>query len=427
MIKKSIACFFSLLFFSWGAMAATLPYGVQNDIALNTVLNTWGWTITYRGDYNATVPISTLFAGTGEYVMLAAIQDGYSTIEVLAAALKSEVMTYTALNVTHTSNGVNWYYNGGSLGFAGAGDTITQGSADTTGQSERDRLSWHTSGGYSFAPTQINGGWRAGSYTSLNSATNWDRLVLTMSVAAPAISANNIDFGNVRVGTTSTSSNLTVTNTGTGTLTGNIYPASGEFSPQSGTQNFSLTSGQSNSRAFTYTPTGRGTDTTNVSITNNAGDITRSLSGTGVSPMFSSSVAANTTIDFGVVEYNDTKTLTLQNLTLDADLGDLTDLTILSATISGVDAACFSLTNFTPGMVLDKNGLWNLMIQFTNIGHTLGNRNATLTIVTDQNAALGQAGATFTWNLSAQAIPEPSSVAIFSIGIAFLGAFLRKK
>lgn len=251
-----------------------------------------------------------------------------------------------------------------------------------------------------------------------------DNLVINSApTPQPTLSVNNVNFGNVRIGT-SASANLTVTNTGTSgsTLTGTINAASGEFTPTSGTQNFSLGASQTSSRTFTYTPTNRGLDNYQVSVTSNAGNANSLLTGYGVAPLLSTSVAANSTIDFGVVEYNQTQNLTLQNATPDSDLGNLTDLTILSATISGADAACFSLTNFTPGMVLDKNALFNLGLQFTNIGHTIATRNATLTIVTDQNAALGQAGATFTWNLTAQAIPEPSSfvVCTLALGLGFL-------
>lgn len=236
----------------------------------------------------------------------------------------------------------------------------------------------------------------------------------------PAISVNNPNFGNVRVGT-SISQNLTVTNIGSSgsTLTGTINAASGDFSPTTGTQNFSLASSQTSSRSFTYTPSSRGTDSLNVSVTSNAENTTSNLSGTGVSPVFASSLAPNSTVDFGVVEYTNSRLLTLQNATPDADLGNLTDLTILSATISGADAAFFSLSNFTPGMVLSKNELFNLWVTFNNYNHSEGLRNATLTLVTDQNAAFGQAGTTFTWNLSAQAIPEPTSISslVLALGI----------
>jgi len=79
------------------------------------------------------------------------------------------------------------------MGFAGLGDTIRQGSADTSGESERDRLSWHTgilpgtiNQNPSFEPDYIFGGWRSGDNTELNYDSNWDRVVLRYTVPEPA-------------------------------------------------------------------------------------------------------------------------------------------------------------------------------------------------------------------------------------------------
>jgi hypothetical protein len=170
--------------------APFVPTGVHNDVSYDTVVNDWGWSVVYRGDYSAFVSIDTIFAGVTpeSYVMLAGIQDGSSTFDVLAAALSQDVRTQTSHNATHTANDVNWYYNAYSMGFAGPSDSISQFSADTTGWSERDRLSWHTSysvgGAYqdpSQAPAALFGGWRSGSNTNLNDSTGWDRVVLVYS------------------------------------------------------------------------------------------------------------------------------------------------------------------------------------------------------------------------------------------------------
>jgi hypothetical protein len=175
-----------LLAVSSQALAGFIPVGVQNDVPLATVTDTWGWTLLYRGDYSVDrVDLAPILAGAGEYLMLGAIEDGSSTIELLAAALTTDVTTYTPRDVTHAANGAEWYYNAGSMGFAGLGDTIIQGAADLNGMSERDRLSWHTSAGggfigeYTAAPTDIRFGWRAGSYIWLNGDPTWDKLIFT--------------------------------------------------------------------------------------------------------------------------------------------------------------------------------------------------------------------------------------------------------
>ncbi len=259
-----------------------------------------------------------------------------------------------------------------------------------------------------------------------------DNMVINTVVASPALSASNTNFGNVRVGSSATAS-VTVTNTGTSgsTLTGNIGPASGsEFSPASGSQSFSLSQNQSASRTYTYTPSARGADSTTVSVTSNATNTNLTLTGTGVSPVYASSVAPGSTIDFGTVDKDQTITqaLTIQNATPDADLGNLTNMTLLSATISGQDASYFSISGFTPGTVLSKNGSFQFFVSVSNPDYYIMNRYATLTIVTDVNAALGVAGNVYTYQLVAYTVPEPSSIIFLSVAGLFLmiSRFSRK-
>lgn len=341
---------------------------------------------------------------------------------------------YTALN-NHGGNAIVRAYNGSTFSFSGVYARIWgSGSRSVSIVGYRSGSSvW--SSNYT-----LNENWN---YFAGNSSVTIDELRLNFSnhflidnlalsevTASPAISANNVNFGNVRVGTSSSAA-LTVTNTGTSgsTLSGNINAASGNFSPTSGSQSFSLGSGSSFSRTFTYSPNARGTQSVDVSITSNAQNITRTLTGTGVSPVFSSSVAPGSTINFGEVEYIANQSLTLQNLTPDADLGNLTDMTLLSATISGPDASYFTLENFTPGMKLSKSQLQNLAIRFMHnytgrdeYGYV---RNATLTFTTDVGTALGSSGQTYSFNLQATTIPEPTTLALF--GFALFALFFRKR
>ena len=165
------------------------PVGVQNDVSYSDVIN-GGWSEVYRGDYGTNgVSIADIFnkIAAGSQVMLAAIQDGSTTFDVLAAASVEDVLQVTAKNQTHTANGANWYFNGYSMGFAGLNDVIDQNTADIAGSGnwgysvERDRLSWHTQGSNASDMT-LNGGWRSGSNIWLNSSADWSRVVL---VAAP--------------------------------------------------------------------------------------------------------------------------------------------------------------------------------------------------------------------------------------------------
>ena len=191
MKKLALAALFTV---ACNVNAGIIPVGVQNDIAISQVTSDWGWTLCYQNTYASSVSIDQMFAScTGDYVMLASEFNGSGVLDVLAAALFTDVTTYTALNTTHTANDVNWYFNGYSMGFAGLGDTISQGSADTNGSAwsgtpENDRLSWHTTGGYNALPTSVFGGWRSGTNINLNGATDWSRLVFT-SNASPTPSA----------------------------------------------------------------------------------------------------------------------------------------------------------------------------------------------------------------------------------------------
>lgn len=174
-------------FVASSASAGVIPTGVLNDVSLDTVTKTWGWTLISESNYGGGMAVSDLFAGHKDYVMIGAMRKGSGIIDVLAADKYTTVTTYTSLNKTNVSNGVGWYFNGYSMGFAGATDFINQSSADTAGWYERDRLSWHTSSAinqwiqdWSIAPTYVFNGWRSGSNTGIYTGTDWERVVFTL-------------------------------------------------------------------------------------------------------------------------------------------------------------------------------------------------------------------------------------------------------
>lgn len=70
--------------------------GVQNGVQVSTVLG-GGWSIIYQDTYaNNATSLNTVFSGAGQYVMLAAKNVNSNTFDVLAAALTSDVLTYTS-------------------------------------------------------------------------------------------------------------------------------------------------------------------------------------------------------------------------------------------------------------------------------------------------------------------------------------------
>ena len=178
------------------ANAAIIPFGIQDNIDIATVTNDWGWSLCHQESYGTSgTTIDNLFDDcTGEYVMLASGLNNSATLDLAAAALFTEVTSYTAVNTTHLANGTEWYYNGDSMGFAPQGATIKQNSADVNGSGQHGgsaidatspfRLSWHTTGGNNVNPTQIEGGWRSGTTTGLNGSSVWNRYVFTANAPA---------------------------------------------------------------------------------------------------------------------------------------------------------------------------------------------------------------------------------------------------
>jgi hypothetical protein len=263
-------------------------------------------------------------------------------------------------------------------------------------------------------------GWYGSSVTLEYTATT-AYPALTTSPAAGGIVA----FDSVRVGT-SASNTITVTNTGNpgSSLTGTFPAVSGDFAP-AGTASFGpLAQNASSNRSYFYTPSSRGTDNRQVTVTGYGGSSRLTLTGTGVGPVFSSTVA-DSTIDFGSVSLGDTASLPLSisNATSDIDLGDLTDLTLLSASLTGPDASLFSLVGFTPATILAKNAAADLQIEFNSDGTSPGLKSAMLTFSTDQGAAFGVAGDSISFSLNGiVTVPEPSCRALTIImGLCLVG------
>ncbi|AQT67770.1 Gluconolactonase [Anaerohalosphaera lusitana] len=164
--------------------AGHIPTGIHFDVPLETVLNDWGWEIVYRGDYGERLPFDDVFGDvTRDTIMLAGIRDGSQTIDVLAAGPTDEVLEYTPKDVTHEANGVLWFCNAYSMGFAGPGDVIKQLMVDTSDDRDRDRLTWNTNGfsvpdeDYTI-PDELTHGGQSGRNINLTYSTEWDRLVL---------------------------------------------------------------------------------------------------------------------------------------------------------------------------------------------------------------------------------------------------------
>lgn len=258
-----------------------------------------------------------------------------------------------------------------------------------------------------FTPTS---GFPTGSVPSSTVTFSGQGVAPVISLVTPTASA-----GNVRIGTTGTVA-LKVANVGDGNLagaglgnlTGSIATGTNGFT---GGGSFNLADAGNQTFNYNFAPTTHGTLTSTIAVnaTNGSTDgknlaqsLSASLSGVGVGPTINTSIAGGSTIDFGQVTspQNALRSLTASNLTADADLGALTNLDLLSATITGPNAGMFSLSGFTPGTVLTKSQSTTLQLAFAPTAGVTGTETATLTLVTDEGAASGAVGKSLTFTLT---------------------------
>jgi hypothetical protein len=157
-----------------------------------------GWQQCFSGPYgDVGPPISDILTNCHSgLLMLAGGQNGSSTLTVLAAAPRADVIFDTGRsNTPHDANGSGWYFNGDySWGFAKQGDPIERDNCDIVGDSDDPtgpngdlRLCWHTQAG------ALDPGFRAGTADFLNSEpSGYTRYVYQATCDA------SVQFGKVR-------------------------------------------------------------------------------------------------------------------------------------------------------------------------------------------------------------------------------------
>jgi PEP-CTERM motif len=363
--------------------------------------------------------------------------------------------------------------SGGSV-FVGAGGSFTL-SDSTAGTAAATSATF----GYNFTPT-ITGAASTTVVTTFSNGTNAANAggsvttTLTATGVAPVQSVNSTaTAGNVRVGASGTAT-VVVANIGNGNLaatTGSLNNLNASVSGGS-TSGFSSANPGSLSLAsnatatvastatttlgYTFTPTSRGVASSAVSLnfSNGSSDgknlsqsVAATVTGTGVAPVFTSSIqgagttntptavahgatgTATQTISFGTVSYAQSKTinLVLQNTTTDlpGSIGStLTNLSILNFSVSGANAGAFSVSSL--GSVITEGG--NLVVPITIVGTAkVGALSSTLSIFTDESAAFGGTGDTFTYALSGFSVPEPTSLVALGAGLAGLASVRRRR
>jgi hypothetical protein len=243
---------------------------------------------------------------------------------------------------------------------------------------------------------------------------------------------------------------VTISNVGDGNLSGlgdasdllgSLEASQGVFQGSGGS--FDLTDGANTTFDYGFTPTDHGLVQQSVKAIfsngsadgkNQASGQTVALTGDGVGPQYSSSLAPGV-IDLGAIKLGKSTAIDLKisNVSTDANGGDadLTDLSLLSADLNPIGPGLpFSLGDFVPDTVLGEGDSFDLKIVFS--ATTLGEQTANLVITTDQNATFGAIGQTFDYQLTADVVPVPEAetwemlLAGFSLlGLQYRGSLRR--
>ncbi|MCS0584406.1 VPLPA-CTERM sorting domain-containing protein [Massilia pinisoli] len=141
-ITKIVAALF-LVGTAFSASATPLVSGIQTNVAEASFLSA-GWTEVSASSTDQYANIATSVAGIGQNDLVAVgVRDNTTgNFLTVAETTLGSFQTYTPYNQTHDDNGVSWYYNAYSVGFAQLGASIQQNEADVN-LFQHEGLSWH--------------------------------------------------------------------------------------------------------------------------------------------------------------------------------------------------------------------------------------------------------------------------------------------
>ena len=266
-----------------------------------------------------------------------------------------------------------------------------------------------------FTPSAV--GTRSSSITITDTATTGSRKItlsgvgISSSVPGVNLTPSSLTFATQAEGTTSAAQNINLTNNGAGTLTISSIAVTGtnlsDF-VQTNNCGSSVAAGFSCNIAVTFSPTGIGSRTASVTVTDNASGSPHSVSltGTGKAGALPAVTLSPTSLKFANIMVNTSskKKITVTNSGAAA-------LNVSTVTVTGTVPSDFAESDTCVGVSVAVNGTCTITITFTPT--TLEDQTGTVTIT--DNAANSPQAVPITGNGAEPAVDtNPSSLTFAS-------------